>query len=156
MGQISSGHPGVIRADIPAQNFGQGAQNPGKKNKQPKNFGLNYHSLAWGRASLETFLIDEQNWLKIRADTVMRVFLDFHQDCERVDPVQGSKSTKSGKEGFGVKKLPFPSAPEKVLSQKIPISTRKMVIFDSKRPCLVHWEMGAFRPETLFSRFCGF
>ena len=24
------GHPGVIRADIPAENFGQGAQNPGK------------------------------------------------------------------------------------------------------------------------------
>ena len=30
-GRISRGHPGVIRADIPAQNFGQGAQNPGKK-----------------------------------------------------------------------------------------------------------------------------
>ena len=28
-GRISRGHPGVIRADIPAQNFGQGAQNPG-------------------------------------------------------------------------------------------------------------------------------
>ena len=42
--------------------------------------------------------------------------------CERVDPLQGSKSTKSGKEGFGVKKLPFPSAPEKgALIQKIPI-----------------------------------
>ena len=31
LGQISRGHPGVIRADIPAQNFGQGAQDPGKK-----------------------------------------------------------------------------------------------------------------------------
>ena len=31
LGRISRGHPGVIRADIPAQNFGQGAQNPGKK-----------------------------------------------------------------------------------------------------------------------------
>ena len=30
LGRISRGHPGVIRADIPAQNFGQGAQNPGK------------------------------------------------------------------------------------------------------------------------------
>ena len=29
-GRISRGHPGVIRADIPVQNFGQGAQNPGK------------------------------------------------------------------------------------------------------------------------------
>ena len=26
LGRISRGHPGVIRADIPAQNFGQGAQ----------------------------------------------------------------------------------------------------------------------------------
>ena len=32
--------------------------------------------------------------------------------CESVRPVQGSKSPKSGKEGFGVKKLPCPSAPE--------------------------------------------
>ena len=31
MGRISRGHPGVIRADIPAQNFGQGRQNPGKQ-----------------------------------------------------------------------------------------------------------------------------
>ena len=29
-GRMSRGHPGVIRADIPAQNFGQGARNPGK------------------------------------------------------------------------------------------------------------------------------
>ena len=29
-GRISRGHPGVIRADIPAQNFGQGPQNLGK------------------------------------------------------------------------------------------------------------------------------
>ena len=27
LGRISRGHPGVIRADIPAQNFGEGAQN---------------------------------------------------------------------------------------------------------------------------------
>ena len=30
-GRTSRGHPGVIHADIPAQNFGQGGQNPGKK-----------------------------------------------------------------------------------------------------------------------------
>ena len=35
-------------------------------------------------------------------------------------PVQGSKSPKSGKEGFGVKKPPFPPTPEKgVSSQKV-------------------------------------
>ena len=30
LGRTSRRHPGVIRADIPAQNFGQGGQNPGK------------------------------------------------------------------------------------------------------------------------------
>ena len=59
LGRISRGHPGVIRADIPAQNFGQAAQNPGKtsiwggrpqplgisKNFGQKNFGLNFRSL---------------------------------------------------------------------------------------------------------------
>ena len=30
LGRTSRGHPGVIRADIPAQNFGQDGQNPGK------------------------------------------------------------------------------------------------------------------------------
>ena len=30
LGRTSRGHPGVIRADIPTQNFGQGGQNPGK------------------------------------------------------------------------------------------------------------------------------
>ena len=31
LGRISRGHSGVIRADIPAKNFGQGPQNPGKE-----------------------------------------------------------------------------------------------------------------------------
>ena len=31
LGRTSRGHPGVIRADIPAHNFGQGGQNPEKK-----------------------------------------------------------------------------------------------------------------------------
>ena len=39
MGRISRGHPGVIRAEIPAQNFGQGPQNPGKN----KHFGADIH-----------------------------------------------------------------------------------------------------------------
>ena len=67
LGRISRGHRGAIRADIPAQNFGQGGQNPGKtsisvrtsmtrrrgrprpsgvsKNFGQKNFGLNFRSL---------------------------------------------------------------------------------------------------------------
>ena len=57
--------------------------------------------------------------------------------------LQAWQPSKLGKEGFGVKKLPFPSAPEMgALSQKIPNSlqgsTRKMGIFDSKRPFLGH------------------
>ena len=61
--------------------------------------------------------------------------------CEPADPLQGSKSPKAGKEGFRVKKLPFPVTPEKgVLSPKIPISlqgtTRKMGIFGLKAPFL--------------------
>ena len=31
LGRTSRGHPGVIRTDIPAQNFGQGGQNSGKR-----------------------------------------------------------------------------------------------------------------------------
>ena len=75
--------------------------------------------------------------------------------CERVGPVQGSKSPKSGKEGFGVKKLPFPSASEKGdLSQKIPIfpvePCREMGIF---------WRIGKwefFDPEPSFPYFGDF
>ena len=37
--RISRGHPGVIRADIPAQNFGHGPPNPGKN----KHFGADIH-----------------------------------------------------------------------------------------------------------------
>ena len=74
---------------------------------------------------------------------------DATQICESVGPLQGSKSPKSGKEGFGAKKLPFPSVPEMgALSQKIPISpqgsTRKMGFLDSKRPFLGRLEMGVF------------
>ena len=41
--------------------------------------------------------------------------------CEAVRPAQGSKTPKSGKEGFGVGKPPLPPTPEKgVSNQKIP------------------------------------
>ena len=67
LGRTSRGHPGVIRADILAQNFGQGGQNPGKTSISawpegadvhgPKGFpktsvretlGLNFRSLENG------------------------------------------------------------------------------------------------------------
>ena len=65
--------------------------------------------------------------------------------CESVGTVQGSKSPKSGKEGFGVKKLPFPIASEKgALSRKIPIFLVE--------PCR---EMGLFRLKAPFSEAKG-
>ena len=65
--------------------------------------------------------------------------------CESVGTAQGSKSPKSGKEGFGVKKLPFPIASEKgALSRKIPISRVE--------PCR---EMGIFRLKAPFSEAMG-
>ena len=96
-----------------------------------------------------------------RAATKLQRIKTASYCCERVGPAQGSKSPKSGKEGFGVKKLPFPKAPEKGdLSRKIPISlqgsTRKMGIFRLKSPfsgAVGKWEF--FDPETLFSRFSG-
>ena len=70
LGRTSRGHPGVIRADIPTQNFGQGAQDLGKtsiwarismtrrrgrprpqgipQNFGQKNFGLIFRSLNRG------------------------------------------------------------------------------------------------------------
>ena len=64
----------------------------------------------------------------------MKWYMKILENCESVHPLQGSKSPKSGKEGFGVKKLPFPSVPEMgALSQKIPIflvePCREMGIF---------------------------
>ena len=41
LARISRGHLGVIRADIPAQNFGQGSPNPGEKKN--KRFGADIH-----------------------------------------------------------------------------------------------------------------
>ena len=43
MAWTSRGHPGVIRADIPAQNFGQGPRNP-----WPKHFGADINFTHFG------------------------------------------------------------------------------------------------------------
>ena len=71
--------------------------------------------------------------------------------CESVRPLQGPKSPKSGKEGFGVKNLPFPSGAEMgaLSEKKKPLSlwsspVEEWGFFDSKRPFLGHWEMEAF------------
>ena len=79
--------------------------------------------------------------------------------CERAGPVHGPKS---GKEGFGVKKLPFLNAPEKGdLSQKIPISlqgsTRKKGIFRLKLPFSGALGNGSFlTPKPSFPDFGDF
>ena len=90
-------------------------------------------------------------------------FLNFWAwGCESVRPLQGSKSPKSGKDGFGVKKLPLPSVPEMgALSQKNPhFSTglrKEMGIFlPQSAHFLGTWKWGFLDPETLFSRFWRF
>ena len=84
------------------------------------------------------------------------------QELRKRRPLQGSKSPKSGKEGFGVKKLPFPSVPEMgALSQKIPVSlhtsTRRMGIFRLKAPISGTLGNGSFlTPKPSFPDFGDF
>ena len=82
---------------------------------------------------------------------------------ESVRPVQGSKTPKTGKKGFGVEKPPFPPTPEKgVLESKnshfLQGTTGKMgIFFDSTRPSLGWGEMGVFQLRNpLFPFFSGF
>ena len=65
LGRTSRGHPGVIRADIPAQNFGQGGQNPGKN----KHFGTDIHD---PKARTSTTLREFQ---KLRSEKLWAEFL---------------------------------------------------------------------------------
>ena len=81
-GRISRGHTGVIRADIPAQNFGQGVQNPGKN----KHLGADIHD---PKARTSTTLREFQ---KLRSEKLWAEFsfpnfgapspLDFFSFCE--------------------------------------------------------------------------
>ena len=64
LGRTSRGHPGVIRADIPTQNFGQGAQNPGKN----KHLGADIHD---PKARTSTTLRDSQ---KLRSEKLWAEF----------------------------------------------------------------------------------
>ena len=74
--------------------------------------------------------------------------------CEPVDPLQGSKSPKSGKEGFGAQKTPLSHRLRKgrFESKKSPFLYRapqgKWGFSDSKRPSLGRWEMGVFGPRN--------
>ena len=83
-------------------------------------------------------------------------------NCESVRPLQGSKSPKSNKEGFGVKKLPFPSVPEMgALSQKSPFSlwspVEKWGFFDLKAPMSGTLGNGSFlTPKPSFPDFGDF
>ena len=66
LGRISRGHPGVIRADIPAQNFGQGTQNHGKTNK---HLGADIHD---PKARTSTILI--RDFQKLRSEKLWAEF----------------------------------------------------------------------------------
>ena len=103
LGQISRGHPGVIRADIPAQNFGSGPSKSWKKNKHlgadihdPKartsttprdlqklrseNFGLNFRSLLLVQRDGPKHMKDGVCWAQASSQKV----------CQRSDvSVQG-------------------------------------------------------------------
>ena len=97
-----------------------------------------------------------RTWMKLGAGA------SAAQACESAGTVQGSKSPKSGKEGFGVKKLPFPIASEKgALSRKIPMSlqgsTRKMGIFRLRVPFSEAMGNGSFfTPKPSFPDFGDF
>ena len=74
--------------------------------------------------------------------------------CECTDPVQRSKSSRSGKEGFAVEK---PNLEKGHLSQKISLqgTTGKRRFSGSSRPFLGWRELGFFDPEIIFSRYAG-
>ena len=63
---------GVIRADVPAKNFGQGGENPGKN----KHFGTDIHD---PKARTSTTLRDFQ---KLRSEKLWAEF-PFPSDCEK-------------------------------------------------------------------------
>ena len=70
-GRTSRGHPGVIRTDIPAKNFGQGGQNPGKN----KHFSADVHD---PKARTSTTLRDFQ---KLRSKKLWAEF--SFQNCSK-------------------------------------------------------------------------
>ena len=73
LGRTSRGHPGVIRADIPAQNFGQGGQNPEKNMR----FGADiYEPKARTSTTLRGFqkLRSEKLWAEFSLLRAQRVF----------------------------------------------------------------------------------
>ena len=81
---------------------------------------------------------------------------------ESVCPLQGSKSPRSGKEGFGVKKNPFPTTPEKgVPSPKNPHFPCSALYgngdFLAQSAFFYNGgKWGFFDSETFFSGFWGF
>ena len=81
LGRIFRRHPGVIRTDIPAQNFGQGAQNPGTKNKH--SMGADIHDLD---ARTSTTLRDFQ---KLRSEKLWAEF-SFPNNWGK-DPLRGAR-----------------------------------------------------------------
>ena len=91
---------------------------------------------------------------------------DTRQDklyfCESVRPVQGPKTPKSGKEGFGVEKPPFPPHPRngrfESKNPHFPCGAvcRNGDFFDSKHPFLGWGEMGVFRLRNPLFPILGF
>ena len=108
--------------------------------------------LGWQTGPQKQMFADSPLVLRIRKETGV-------YPCESIPPLQGSKSPKSGKEGFGVKKLPFASAPQVgASSQKIPIflvePCREMGILWLEASISGALGNGSFlTPKPLFSQF---
>ena len=76
---------------------------------------------------------------------------------EPVRHLQGSKSPKAGKQGFGVEKLPCPLTLKKGASSQqnsmlLKGTIGKPGVFDSEHPLLGWWEMGVFWPTAFLQR----
>ena len=67
---------------------------------------------SWSHPAPERSLQDRAWTGRNRLLGHFRIFFKIYF-CEPPDPVQGSKSPKPGKEGFGVEKPPFPTTPGK-------------------------------------------
>ena len=137
-----------------------------------KNFGFCGFSGSHGSLEMLELTVFERGWFSkchcvVPVVSIVLMVSEKHrarEPCKSVCPLQGSKAPKSGKEGFGVKKPPFPPHPRKRSSRvkKSPFSLYRCTCIENgdflTRDALF-WgggKWGFFDSETLFSRFWGF
>ena len=106
LGRTSRGHPGVIGADIPAQNFGQGGQNPGKKNK---HFGAGIHDpKARTSTTLRGFqkLRSEKLWAEFSFPRYSTDSLRYPESIAARGAEQEGRNLAQGSRSFALKSIP--------------------------------------------------